>query len=156
MNNTLVSIKSKTWMAKILPAAFFALIFLIIVFFAKEASPNRNDRKLKELQQLATEIPTFPTFRETATHHTSRFLDAGVYKYYNSNANYKEVKIHYSIVLIQKGWILTTEENLKSIFDGIGGKKLTFQKGDLRVTIEYTGKQENNISWNYSVSFLWR
>ena len=141
---------------KILPAAVFLVLFLLFVHWNKESSPNRADTKLKELQHLASEVRVPSSFREVATHSSSRGMDAGVYKSYRSLASFEEVKKFYSDQLIARGWVLAAEENHESILIDTDGKDLEFQKGDMIISIEYAGSKAEDRSWNYSVSYVWR
>lgn len=128
----------------LLGLAFF-LIFVLFVYVAKEASPNRGDAKLKELQGLSSETPTYPSFQIVNKSYSSRYLDAGVYEYYRSTAKYDDVKGFYSGTLSQRGWSLDGEDK---------EKKMTFRKGELRIVIEFGN--DTDQSWNYAVDFLWK
>lgn len=148
-------INVKRLVLKILPAAIFLLLFALFTHWIKQASPNRDDAKLKELQQLSSEIQVPASFSEVFTHYSSRGMDAGVYKGYRSPASYEEVKRFFSDQLIQKGWKLRREKIHKSWLVDTDGKDLEFLKGDTQITIEYAGSKTSN-SWNYSVSYIWR
>jgi hypothetical protein len=150
------NLQMKSLAFKVLPSALFFMVFLFLVHLEKQNSPNRDDLKLKELQQLATEIPVFPAFSEVTTHESSRSIDAGVYKYYFGVAHYDDVKQFYSSKLGERGWRLSREENLKDWFRDYGGKQLTFEKGNYLIVIEYDGDNPNRGRSNYGVSFIWR
>ena len=131
---------------RVLLALVFLLLFALFVYVAKEVSPNRGDAKLKELQGLSSETPTYPSFQIVNKTYSSRYLDAGVYEYYRSTAKYDDVKEFYSGTLSQRGWSLDAEDE---------GKKITFRKGELRIVIEFAG-DDTDHSWNYAVDFLWK
>ena len=131
---------------KILPAAAFLVLFLLFVYWSKESSPNRADAKLKELQHLASEVRVPSSFREVATHSSSRGMDAGVYKSYHSPASFEEVKKFYSDQLIARGWMLAAEENHESRLIDTDGKDLKFQKGDMIISIDYAGSKAGDHS----------
>jgi hypothetical protein len=131
--------------------------YLLISDWRKQASPNRDDAKLRELQQTSAEIPVFPTFRETGTYQGSRDINAGIYKTYRSPTSYEEVKQFYSANLSQRGWVLLSEERPSSWFiDEYDGRVLTFRKGDSVIIVEYAGRSTPAERWNYSVNFVWR
>ena len=149
-------LNARNLILKIFPAAVFLVLFLLFVHWSKESSPNRADTKLKELQQLAAEVRVPSSFREVATHSSSRGMDAGVYKSYHSLASFEEVKKFYSDQLIARGWVLAAEENHESRLIDTDGKDVEFQKGDMIISIEYAGSKVDDRSWNYSVSYVWR
>ena len=149
------NISLKSLALKVLPAAAFVLLFLTFAQWVKQASPNRDDTKLKELQQLASEVPVPPGFSAVSVHSSSRGMDAGVYKTYRSAADYDEVKRFYSDALPARGWLPSKEKSHESLLVDTDGKDLEFQKGDMRIHIEYTGGTASSGSWNYSVNYLW-
>lgn len=150
-----LSMNVRSLILKVLPAALFLVLFLSFVHWSKESSPNRGDAKLKELQQLASEMSVPSSFREVATHSSSRAMDAGVHKSYHSSASFEEVKKFYSDQLIARGWVLIAEQNHESILIDTDGKDLKFQKADIIISIEHAGSRASDRSWNYSVSYVW-
>ncbi len=146
----------KTWVIRILPLFTFFAAFLLFAHWAKQNSANRDDAKLKELEQIAVSVPRFPQFRDIASDTSSASDDAGVYKYYSSAASYDEVKSFYFAELTQKGWSIVNEEPLYDWFRDYGGRSLEFRKQEFLIAIEYTGKKPDAESWNYAVSFVWR
>jgi hypothetical protein len=135
--------------------AFISAI-LLLVYFEKQSSPNRDDEKLKELRQLSAELSVFPDFRETATYESSRATDAGVYKHYFSLASYQEVAEFYSVMLTRRGWTISGDRTLRTWF-GIGSnnKKLTFEKRDNIISIQCICDKPTDRGSQYSISFLW-
>jgi hypothetical protein len=135
--------------------AFISAV-LLLIYFGKQSSPNRDDEKLKELRQLAAEIFVFPGFRETATYESSRATDAGVYKHYSSLASYQEVVQFYSTMLSQRGWAISGERTLRTWF-GISSnnKTLTFEKGDNIISIQCICANSTDKASQYSISFVW-
>jgi hypothetical protein len=129
--------------------------FLLLVYYWQQTSPNRNDAKLKELRQLAAETAVFPGFKELATYDSSRATDAGVYKHYYSPSSFQEVVQFYSSELSRSGWMISGEKSWRSGFGfGTSNKKLIFEKGDIIITVQYTGNNPTD-TWNYAISFLW-
>jgi hypothetical protein len=133
------------------------LIFLLGTLmpdWSKQFSPNRDDAKLKELRELASDTPTYPEFYEVAETSSSRDINAGIYKRYQALASYDNVKKFYSDILLTRGWMISEERDLKSLFGRREWKKLTFKKEDLSISIEYNGGED--LQYNYSVSYSWR
>jgi len=134
------------------------LVFLLLVLmpdWSKRLSPNRDDAKLKELQELAFSTPTYPEFYKVAETSGSRNINAGISKKYQSSASYDDVKKFYSDILITKGWIISEERDLKSFLVRHEWKELIFKKKDLSISIEYKGRDLSNQQYNYSVSYSW-
>jgi hypothetical protein len=140
-------LNGKVLAVKVLPSLIFILAFLIIVQYAKQHSPNRNDAKLKELEQLAIETKVYPDFIEVASSTSSRSVDAGVYKSYRSSADFEAVKEFYLNALGHDGWNLS-EEKAQS--------ELLFKKGAFWIVVEHTEASASAPHWNYSVNFVWR
>ena len=131
----------RKWAIKILPALAFVALFLLIVNYAKQNSPNRNDAQLRSLEQIVSSTPTFPDFRSIGSHTSSRAMDAGIYKYFRSSANYTEVENFYTTKLSQSGWLLVDNS-----------RNLEFHKDNYLIVVEYSKSSD----WNYGVSFVWR
>jgi hypothetical protein len=120
------------------------------VCYKWQVSRNRNNSKLVEVQQLPSEIPVFPAFKDGGSNYSSGFDLANVTRYFYSTADYGEVKNYYSAELSQRGWVLSKEESI-----GIAGKQLTFVKGDFSIVIFHTGKSPNQ-GYNYAIDYVWR
>ena len=135
----------RKWIIKILPALAFVAVFLLIVDYAKQNSPNRDDAQLKELEQIASSVPTFSDFRSVGMQTSSRAMDAGIYKYYRSSASYTEIKDFYTAELSQRGWFLVEDS-----------RSLEFRKDDYLIAVEYAGNISKSSDWNFAVSFVWR
>src|SRR5215510_5260339 len=124
-----------------------------LAYLWKNASPNKNDAKLKELREIVADRQVFPDFIEDATDETSRAADAGIYKYYCSTATYEEVKDFYSSKLNSRGWRLVTESEVQRWFRDVGWKDLVFKNGEFAIAIDYSGSL--NRKCKYSISYVW-
>jgi hypothetical protein len=153
---TIQSDNRNSWRKKLVLQAAFLLIFLSFIYWGKQASPNRDDAKLEELQQLSLEIHVFPGFRERSVDYSSRATDASVYKSYFCSSSFKEVEEFYTFELSQKGWIRSHETNWRSWFIFEHNKELTFQKDEFIIAVAYTDRGQTSNEANYSVSFVWR
>jgi len=142
-------------LVKVLPAAGLLAVVYLVYYVDKQASPNRDDAKLKELQQLSSDLPVPAGFSGVSTHTSSRGMDAGVYKTYRSEVGYDEVKRFYADMLQPRGWVLSREQTRESLLMKSVGRDLEFRKGDMRISIEYTGTKAGDSSWNYAVNYLW-
>jgi len=125
-----------------------------LAYLWKNASPNKDEAKLKELREIVVDLQVFPDFIEDATDETSGATDAGIYKYYCSAATYEEIKDSYSIKLYSRGWRLLTESELQRWFRDVGWKNLVFKNGEFAIAIDYSGSL--NRKCKYSISYVWR
>jgi hypothetical protein len=128
--------------------------FLLTLHLQKIALPNRDDAKLRELQKLCAETPIYPTFFLSSTHESSRPKDAGVFMYYNSTAQFDDVREFYISALLVKGWREVSLQPTSRWLQNTGEKELTFIKGDLKIVVNFSGQRDQ--SWAYAVTFLWR
>ena len=87
-----------------------------------------NDEKLREVQQLVTDIPGFPDFKEVGSNTMADNSSILISKYYVSKAPYEDVKNFYFQFLTSHGWRIAEEKPLSVWGRDYGGKKLTFIK----------------------------
>ena len=112
-----------------------------------------NDEKLREVQQLVTDIPGFPDFKEVGSNTMADNSSILISKYYVSKAPYEDVKNFYFQFLTSHGWRIAEEKPLSIWGRDYGGKKLTFIKGELLLSIQYEGS--NNVGRNYAFGYAW-
>ena len=136
----------------------FALLVVLLCLLAscKQFSPNKNDVKLKEVEQLYSNLPIYQGFRETWSGSVSKSMLASVGKHYKSDAGYQDVKDFYVTKLVPDGWQLTKDIPLKDWSEDHGGRELTFTKQQYSVVIEYRGDKVTNPDWNYAINVGWQ
>jgi len=134
-----------------------AVVVSVSAISCKRFSPNRDDVKLKEVQQLASALPVYPGFEDTGGGSTySQSMSASVHKSYRSSARFNDVKTFYVTQLAQAGWQLTKDRTLKDGWSrDLGGRELRFEKGQFYVAIEYIGEKAIDPDWNYAISIGW-
>jgi hypothetical protein len=121
----------------------FVAGFLLLMAFLKKESPNRDDAKLSQIYGEVDKVPIFPGFVKVGEQSSSRFMDAGVYQYFRSPADYESVKMFYESNLGMLGWDLAEADS----------RKLVFRKADLTLQIDY---RPESSDWNYGLSYVWR
>lgn len=133
------------------------IVIVVPSINCKRFSPNRDDAKFNEVQQLASTLPIYHDFQDTGGGNSySKSMVASIHKHYRSNARFDDVKLFYSTQLTQTGWQLTKERTLKDGWSqDLGGRELRFEKGQYSVVIEYIGEKANNPDWEYGVSVVW-
>jgi hypothetical protein len=127
----------------------------ILAKYSKDHSPNKGDAKLKEIEAIYSQLPIYPDFHEVAHSFISKADSALTDKSYTSSARYADVRSFYSDRLSASGWQLTNERNMKDWWRDLGGRQLTFRKGQYSIVIEYRGDKEPNPDWNYVIDFEW-
>lgn len=131
------------------------LLLLSLLFFGCYYKRDINRAaKLNELKQIATETPVFPDFKELDSHYNIKNDGVTYSLYYQSKANYDEVKSFYSETLVSKGWDSPKEESLEGLFKKDGSKRLIIRKGEYTIYIEYEGTNPTE-DWSYSISYSW-
>ena len=135
----------------------FAVVVVVPAISCKRFSPNRDDVKLQEVQRLASALPLYPDFHDTGGGGTySKSISASVHKSYRSSARFEDVKMFYATQLTQTGWQLTKDRTLKDGWSrDLGGRELTFERGQFSVVIEYIGEKAIEPDWNYAISVGW-
>lgn len=123
----------------------------------KRFSPNREDVKLKDVQQISSKLPVYPGFQDTGGGSSySKSMVASIHKTYRSDARFDDVKMFYATQLTPAGWQLTKDGALKGDWwQDFGGRELRFEQGQYSVVIEYIGEKAVEPDWNYGVSIVW-
>ena len=73
--------------------------------------------------------------------------------YYNSTAQFDDVREFYDSALLVKGWKEVSLQPTSRWLQNTGGKELTFTKGDLKIVVDYSGRRDQSSA--YAVTFLW-
>lgn len=126
----------------------------VAAYLSKLHSPNRDDERFKEVEQLFRAIPVYPGSEEVTTSSSSKDRIARLGKVYKSNASYDELKRFYTDSLTRLGWQLERERQVKDWWSDFGGRELRFRDGEYYISIEYAGEKANN-GWNYGISVGW-
>ena len=116
---------------------------------------NLHDEQLHELRTLQANLPIHPSFAAVKTSEVSKINLASISTLYRSPASYEDVKSFYKERLMQQGWQLVGEREMREWGHSYGGYSLDFSRGEYRVTIQYAGKRDQPNSWDYGVSVGW-
>jgi hypothetical protein len=126
----------------------------VAAYLSKLYSPNRDDERLKEVEQLFRAIPIYPGSEEVTTSSSSKDRIARLGKVYKTNASYDELKGFYTDSLTRLGWQPERERQIKDWWSDLGGRELRFRDGEYYISIEYAGEKAN-YGWNYGISVGW-
>lgn len=153
MKQVLERMKSLTTRRLSIPLIGFILLFAV-AYVMKQLTPNRDEAKLKECERILVAIPLYPGSEERHNSWTSKVSLASVGKYYDSDASYEELKRHYIENLTRLGWQFVHERQLFDWGRDMGGREMSFRKGEFSVVIEYAGEKAD-YGWKYTINVLW-
>jgi hypothetical protein len=106
--------------------------------------------KLEEMKELALEVPEHSSFKKVDEYSGAKEEQANIGWSYKSTATYEDVRQYYTEKLTEKNWNLVSEEKVSDWFSVNGGRKITFQKRDIILTIQYA-EPSSNFGWEYSL-----
>jgi hypothetical protein len=138
----------KSWKKEALIFAVCGLAVLLYVLHLRQSSPNLDDDKLREVQELSASLPVFPGFNQVATNSKSGYTSVDLTKYFYSNADYNDVKEFYFKILEKDGWVLSAEDTSEAK----GRRELTFKKGQFSILIFHSNASS---VYNYAIDFVW-
>jgi len=73
---------------------------------------------------------------------------------YKTNLSYSEIKNYYNRILNENGWVNIKEEKILYWGNDLGGKLISYSKGDYVATLHYAG-EKSDYSWVYAFSMEW-
>lgn len=142
-------------MAKLLIAALTFLAVYCFAITSKYFSPNRDDAKLKEVQQLAAEVPVFPEFKQVSSSSGSKDAIAGVDMRYRSRAGHDKVMNYYKQVLAEHGWLLEKEQRRNVLLSDQIIYDVTFRKSGVELLINYWDTKPEDEWHTYDFNYIW-
>ncbi len=77
----------KLSMKRILTFVIVIAAVSVLAHYCKQNSPNRDDAKLKEVEQMYAALPIYPGFQEVAHNWFSKDILASVSKSYKYSVN---------------------------------------------------------------------
>lgn len=124
------------------------LLILLYTWNLRRTSPNLNEAKLREVQELSAKVPVFPAFTQVGSHVKSSYTVVDLTKHYNSKASFNEVQAFYRNTLEREGWTLVDK-----IPSGDNeSQEIKFKKGQFSISIFHT---TNSAVFNYAIDFVW-
>ena len=111
-------------------------------------SPNRHGEKFTQVQQICSQVPIFPEFREIDSHDSSDYTEVDLTRYFRSANGYQEVKSFYSRAMSADGWILVEEKPY-------GRGELTFRKSEFVVAIFAAPANASGVEYDYAIDCIW-
>lgn len=137
---------------RLLPVALFVCLVLSA---CESGGSNRDEAKLREIEQLWTRVPVYPGMVEVRGSSVSSPNEAQVSKDYQSGAFFDEVKRFYEEPLAQAGWQMVADREVKDRGRNKGERRLEFRRGEYQLDIKYAGERSADSGWNYSIVVDW-
>ena len=138
------------WLLPLLFGLVYAAAYVTKFFL-----PNRNDARLKETERVLSEVPIYPDSELVNTSGASKDRIAGVGRSYKSTTSYDALKQYYVERLQALGWQYQGEEILFDWGRDLGGRRLSFRRGEFDLNIQYAGERAD-YGWNYSIDVNWK
>ena len=141
-----MKLTSPLFLPMLILACLWGVALLIIV-----PRKSEGDAKLNEIRGLLNAVPVYPGAREVDFFWSDKALHTVAEKSYQSDVRYDELKSYYIEQLKPLGWRLIAEKSVKDWWRDLGGRELTFQRGDYLLNIEFAGEKAD-YGWNYAIS----
>jgi hypothetical protein len=137
-------------------SAILLLLLLFTISSCKQAFPNLDSSKFKEVERLDESLPAYPgAVKLNDKMWTSKPRSAHVSYGYRSDAGYDDLKRFYTERLKQSGWQFIGERGLYNWGEEYGGRALDFRNGEYSLVIEYAGSKAKANGWDYAISVVW-
>jgi hypothetical protein len=137
----------KRWKKELIIFAVCGLLLLLYVWNLRRTSPNLDEVKLREVQELSRKLPAFPRFTEVGSNTKSGYTGVDLTKHYYSKAGFADVKAFYRQALERDGWTVVREDSGDN-----ESSEITFQKGQFSISIFHT---KSSSVYNYAIDFVW-
>jgi hypothetical protein len=134
------------WSRNIQLAIVAACIIVAFVYGLTRISPNRDGRKLHEVQTVSSSLRVFPGFREVESSTHSGYTSASVTRRFRCVSNCATVNEFYSQMLEANGW------SRSSLAIQPHGETL-FRKKDLAISIF---QSESSHVYDYAIDITWQ
>jgi hypothetical protein len=132
----------KNWLPSVLSLLLSGLLFA-------GCMSSEEKKTLETLQQLAAETPVYPGFSQIGSTDVIKNGRGTLALFYQSPANYSEVRAFYIKELTTRGWRVDEERTYGGNTVGI-----TFRKGEYSIVVNYSSPRDQN--WDYALNYRWR
>lgn len=121
-------------------------VIVAFIFGLSRFSPNRDGRKLQEVQAISSSLPVFSGLRELQSSTNSGYTSAMVTRRFKCVSDCAGVTEYYSQMLTANGWSRNPSENLPR------GETL-FRKGELSISLF---RSESSQYYDYAIDISWQ
>jgi len=123
-----------------------ALVTVAFVLGLRRISPNRDERKLREVQAVAWSLPVFSGLREVESTTNSGYTSVMVTRRFKCVSNCDGAHEYYSKALVASGWTRDSSSQQSS-------REMLFRKGDLSISVFQGGSSQ---VYDYAIDTTWR
>lgn len=132
-----------------------ALVLLVLALFLIACEDEESKHQLRALRQLAAATEVYPGFKQVYVWESNKPGRAILALYYNSFANYDEVKSFYAKSLLANGWELYPKERRRGILYYQDDSALVFRKGAYQMAILRESLDQGPTTRNFVISYVW-
>jgi hypothetical protein len=144
--------EQKRTLGRILQIELLIGLLLLLAACDSKYIAHSSPIQAKTIRQMAVDTPVFPGFNEIHRTEADKDTNALLTVFYESDANYDEVKSFYTRALSTAGWGAPIE---RSVGWGENHKVFKFRRGEYLISVEYIGGDKKPSGWDYSVNFAW-
>ena len=118
-----------------------------------------KDKPSGSLVYLKGEFDQIPALPDSSTKRPARLSEKGsqglVVTEYVSSGSTDEIKAHYKVELLKRGWAFCCFEKVIYRNHDYGGEHVFYRKQIYVADIQFAGQQEKEFGWKYSFSMSW-
>jgi hypothetical protein len=119
---------------------------LILLLLQLGCVRNGTQAELERVEKTWSLFPVFPGMTQRGAQTTTGY-SAQISRTYVCNCDPIEVKSFYSDHLLKQGWKLVKD---RQVANSTSSYEIQYEKDDLRVSIEYAGK-DRNFGWDLGI-----
>ncbi len=131
------------------------LLTCVIAGACDSDGPNRDNSKLREIEQVWQTVPIYPGLVEVDQSSLSSGSEALVSKQYRSDASFGEVRRFYVEQLGGQGWRLVDDREVKDRGRNRGERQVEFRRGEFYLDVRYAGARRVELGWTYAIDVKW-
>ena len=132
-----------------------ALLTCAVMGACDTDGPNRDNSKLREIEQIWQTLPIYPSMVEVDRSSSSASSEALVSRQYQSDASFEDVRRFYVEQLARDGWQLVADREVKDRGRIRGERQIDFRRGEFYLDILYAGARRAELGWTYAIEVEW-
>ncbi len=131
--------------------SLWVIVILITLSSCNSHDSNTSSLKLDEITEILKSVSIHPSKVEIETNNHSSSSNTSITRKYKSDVPFDEVKEFYLKQLINQGWQLIEEKELKDKGRYKGERALHFTRGEFLLSIQFAGKRKEVLGWDYAL-----
>ena len=131
-------------------------MLLVLALVSVGCGDQESKHQLNILRQLAAKTPVYHGFKQVHSYDNHKIGDAILVLFYNSPADYDDVRSFYSKALLADGWVVSPQEERRSgILHSDDRVELVFRKAEYQIAIQRGSLDQNLSAKNFGITYLW-